>query len=93
MRHWVASKRCTRSIADLFQERGHCYVALRSAEAAIEAFLRAVNLNPALPASWNALQALFRMTGQATNAKMAADHVDYPRGTAGRGRHCDEHVR
>jgi tetratricopeptide (TPR) repeat protein len=59
----------------LFQERGHCYVALRSAEAAIAAFLRAVNLNPALPASWNALQALFRMTGQETNAKMAADHV------------------
>ena len=59
----------------LFQERGHCYVALRSAEPAIEAFLRAVNLNPALPASWNALQILFRMTGQAANADMAAGHV------------------
>jgi tetratricopeptide (TPR) repeat protein len=59
----------------LFQERGHCYVALRSAEPAIEAFLRAVNLNPALPASWNALQILFRMTGQAANAEMAAAHV------------------
>jgi tetratricopeptide (TPR) repeat protein len=59
----------------LFQERGHCYVTLRSAEAAIEAFLRAVNLNPALPASWNALQILFRMTGQAANADMAAAHV------------------
>jgi len=59
----------------LFQERGHCHVALREAEPAIEAYLRAVNLNPALPASWNALQTLFRMTGQAANADMAAGHV------------------
>ena len=59
----------------LFQERGHCYVGLRSAEPAIAAFLHAVNLNPALPASWNALQALFRMTGQEANAQMAASHV------------------
>jgi tetratricopeptide (TPR) repeat protein len=59
----------------LFQERGHCYVTLRSAAPAIEAFLRAVNLNPALPASWKALQILFRMTGQAADAEMAASHV------------------
>jgi tetratricopeptide (TPR) repeat protein len=59
----------------LFQERGHCYVALRSAQPAIQAFLRAVNLNPALPASWNALQILFRMTAQAANADMAQAHV------------------
>ena len=59
----------------LFQERGHCHVALRAAEPAIEAFLRAVNLNPALPASWKALQALFGMTGQADNEKLAASHV------------------
>jgi tetratricopeptide (TPR) repeat protein len=59
----------------LFQERGHCYVAQRAAEPAIEAFLRAVNLNPALPASWNALQILFRMTGQAANADMAQSQV------------------
>ena len=59
----------------LFQERGHCYVALREAEPAIAAFLHAVNLNHALPASWNALQALFRMTGRAADAEMAAGHV------------------
>jgi len=59
----------------LFQERGHCHVALRQAQPALEAFLRAVNLNPALPASWNALQILYRMTGQAANADMAAGHV------------------
>jgi predicted Zn-dependent protease len=56
----------------LFQERGHCYVALRSAQAAVEAFLRAVNLNPSLPASWNALQVLFRMTGRSADAEFAA---------------------
>ena len=56
----------------LFQERGHCYVAMRSAEPAIEAFLRAVNLNPSLPASWRALEVLFRMTGRTTDAEHAA---------------------
>jgi tetratricopeptide (TPR) repeat protein len=59
----------------LFQERGHCHVAVREAEAAIEAYWRAVNLNPALPASWKALQVLFRMTGQTANADLAASHV------------------
>jgi tetratricopeptide (TPR) repeat protein len=59
----------------LFQERGHCHVAMRSAEPAIESFLRAVNLNPSLPASWNALQVLFRMKGQRADADNAAGHV------------------
>src|SRR3984957_8480661 len=59
----------------LFQERGHCYVAMRDAPRAIDAFLSAVNINPALPASWRALQTLYRMTGQAENAQMAAGHM------------------
>jgi tetratricopeptide (TPR) repeat protein len=59
----------------LYQERGHCYVALRQAQPAIDAFLRAVNINPALPASWNVLTSLFKMTGQTANAEMAAGHV------------------
>ncbi|MGB6354078.1 MAG: sulfotransferase [Steroidobacteraceae bacterium] len=59
----------------LFQERGHCHVALRDAPRAIESFLTAVNMNPALPASWRTLQSLFRMTGQSANAEMAAEHV------------------
>jgi tetratricopeptide (TPR) repeat protein len=63
------------SFSRLYQERGHCYVAMRDAPRAIAAFLRAVNLNPALPASWSTLQALFRMTGQVQNAEMAAAHV------------------
>src|SRR5215510_2276802 len=32
----------------LYQERGHCYVSMRDAPRAIDAFLRSVSLNPAL---------------------------------------------
>jgi tetratricopeptide (TPR) repeat protein len=59
----------------LFQERGHCLVAARDPLAAIDAYLRAVNLNPALPASWQALQILFRSSGQLADAETAAAHV------------------
>ena len=59
----------------LFQERGHCHVALRAAEPAIDAFVRAVDLNPSLPASWNALHALFRLVGRAGDAEHAAGRV------------------
>ncbi|MBV8911056.1 MAG: sulfotransferase [Gammaproteobacteria bacterium] len=59
----------------LHQERGHCYVTLRQAPQAIDSFLHAVNINPALPASWRMLEGLYRMTGQAGNAAMAAAHV------------------
>jgi tetratricopeptide (TPR) repeat protein len=59
----------------LFQERGHCYVAMRDAPRSIAAFLHAVNLNPALPASWQTLQTLYRMTGDDQNAATAAAHV------------------
>jgi tetratricopeptide (TPR) repeat protein len=58
-----------------FQERGHCYVALRSPAPALEAFLRAVTLNPSLPASWRALQALYKMSGQTAYAEDAAAHL------------------
>ena len=59
----------------LYQERGHCYTALRDAPRAIEAFLSAVNINPALPASWARLDGLYRMTGDHRNAGIAADHI------------------
>src|ERR1700687_3364951 len=59
----------------LYQERGHCYVVLRDAPRAIDAFLRGVNINPALPASWSMLEGLYRMTGQTENAGTAAAHV------------------
>ena len=59
----------------LFEERGHCLVVKQQAPQAIEAFLRAVNINHALPASWSMLDGLYRMMGQADNAAMAASQV------------------
>jgi tetratricopeptide (TPR) repeat protein len=59
----------------LHAERGHCHVFLRDAPRAIDAFLRAVNINPALPASWAMLESLYRMTGDAKNAAIAGQHV------------------
>ena len=60
----------------LFQERGHCHVALRAAGPAIEAFEHAVTLNSSLPASWRALSALYSMAGQEAHAKRAAENVE-----------------
>ena len=59
----------------LYQERGHCHVMQRQARSAIEAFEHAVRLNPALPASWKTLEALYRMTGRAADAANAGAHV------------------
>jgi tetratricopeptide (TPR) repeat protein len=59
----------------LYEERGQCYVAMRQAQPAIEAFLAAVNRNNALPASWGMLEGLYRMTGDEANARTAASHV------------------
>jgi tetratricopeptide (TPR) repeat protein len=59
----------------LYQERGYCHVALRQAPQAIEALLRGVHINPALPGSWSMLEGLYRMSGQAANAAAAAAHV------------------
>jgi len=59
----------------LHEERGHCYVVMRQAPQAIEAFVVAVSVNNALPASWSMLEGLYRMTGQAENTAMAAAQV------------------
>jgi tetratricopeptide (TPR) repeat protein len=59
----------------LFQERGHCFAALGNPAAALAAYLQAVNINPALPASWNALNILFRSAGRIEEAQTAASHV------------------
>jgi len=64
----------------LHEERGHCYVSLREATPAIDAFLVAVRLNNALPASWSMLEGLYRMTGHAKDAKMAAGELAALRG-------------
>jgi tetratricopeptide (TPR) repeat protein len=59
----------------LYQERGHAQLAARRPGEALAAFLHAVHLNPALPASWNALHILYRAAGRAEDAEMAAGHV------------------
>jgi tetratricopeptide (TPR) repeat protein len=71
----AAVERLQPRFARLYQERGHCFVALRQAPEAIEAFLRGVNLNPALPVSWSMLEGLYRLIGQTDNAAAAAAHV------------------
>jgi tetratricopeptide (TPR) repeat protein len=58
----------------MHQERGLCHVARKDATAAIDALLRAVNINPALPMGWRMLDGLYRLTGDA-NAEIAAAHV------------------
>src|SRR5271170_3103137 len=59
----------------LYEERGLCFVVLKQAPQAIDAFLHAVNINHALPTSWRMLDGLYRMTGQAGNAATASSHV------------------
>jgi len=59
----------------LYEERGRCFVELRQAAQAIEAFLMAVNLNHALPGSWSMLEGLYRMTGKPAEARTAASQV------------------
>jgi tetratricopeptide (TPR) repeat protein len=57
------------------QERGLCHVALKDAPGAIDALLRSVNINPALPSSWSMLEGLYRLIGDTQNAATAAAHV------------------
>lgn len=59
----------------LHQERGHCHIFRRDAQAAIDAFERAIQLSPALPASWTALQTLYRMVGRHQESTIAGEHV------------------
>ena len=48
----------------MHQEWGLCYVGERDAPNAIDRLLRAVNLNPALPASWKMLIRLYQYDGR-----------------------------
>ncbi|MBL6852288.1 MAG: sulfotransferase [Alphaproteobacteria bacterium] len=59
----------------LHEERGLCHVARKDASNAIQALLAAVTLNPALPHSWRMLVGIYRLTGDAQNGAMAADHL------------------
>ncbi len=59
----------------LYQERGHCYVALKDAPKAIEAYLKAVEINAALPATWSMLEGLYRLVGDRAGEAYATTHV------------------
>jgi len=59
----------------LHEERGLCHVALKDASGAIDALLRAVNINPALPMSWRMLEGVYHIVGDTQNAAIAAAHV------------------
>ncbi|HLJ06077.1 MAG TPA: sulfotransferase, partial [Acetobacteraceae bacterium] len=59
----------------LFQERGHCHVALGDPARAIELFERAVGLNPALASSWAMLERLLSSSGQRQRAAVALQHL------------------
>src|ERR1700728_976990 len=59
----------------LHQERGYCYFTLRDAARAVDAFLRAVDINPALAASWSMLERLYRMAGDIRNTAAAAQRL------------------
>ena len=61
--------------SQMHQERGLCYVAQKDAPRAIDALLRAVNINPALPMSWRMLEGVYRLSGDPENAATAAAHV------------------
>ncbi|HEY6483764.1 MAG TPA: sulfotransferase [Steroidobacteraceae bacterium] len=63
--------------ARLFQERGHCYRTLGKTALAIEAYQRAVALNPALLASWRMLAALWRSIGQRSAAASAEREITH----------------
>ena len=75
LRTLAALERYHPRFSRLYEERGRCFVELRQAPQAIEAFLMAVNINHALPGSWSMLEGLYRMTGEAANAAMAGSHV------------------
>src|SRR5882757_3852373 len=59
----------------LYQERGHCHVALKDAPHAIEAYEHAVRINPALPAAWGMLEGLYKMVGDDEHRQVAAAHA------------------
>lgn len=59
----------------LYQERGHCYRMVGESTLAIAAYLRAVERNPALTSSWQALADLYRAVGRDRDTEIAAREV------------------
>jgi tetratricopeptide (TPR) repeat protein len=62
-------------LSRLYQERGFCYLSLRDSARAIAALEHAVRRNPALTASWSALENLYCMIGDSNNAAAAGEQV------------------
>jgi len=58
-----------------YEERGLCYAMLEDVPHAIEALQHAVELNPALAASWRMLEQLHRTMGDLEHAATAAEHL------------------
>ena len=58
-----------------YQEYGHNLAANKDAEGATVAFEKAVKLNPALMASWQALLGRYRFLGNADKAEDAGNHI------------------
>jgi tetratricopeptide (TPR) repeat protein len=61
--------------ARLYQERGHCHAVLGQRSAAIDAFVRAVQMNPTLANSWRMLQLLHRQDGDFARAANALEQL------------------
>ena len=59
----------------LYQERGYCYLSLRDATRASNAFDQAVSVNPALESSWRALESLYRLQGDIAGAERIAQQL------------------
>jgi tetratricopeptide (TPR) repeat protein len=59
----------------LFQERGHCQVAVGDPARAIGSFERAVELNPALASSWAMLERLLSAAAQPQRAGVASQRL------------------
>jgi tetratricopeptide (TPR) repeat protein len=60
-----------------YQEQGHTYLALNKPAAARDAYARAVELNPALPASWRVLAGLYDRAGLRQEAERARQRLAY----------------
>lgn len=59
----------------LYEERGQCYAALNDTPRSIDAFRQAVNINAALPGSWQMLHTLYQGMGDEANAARIAERV------------------
>jgi len=65
-------ERVAPGFSGLHEERGHCRFILGDVAGAIDAFSRAVSINPALASGWSALERLHRDAGNEAIARSAA---------------------